>query len=127
MLGDLGIGEDSARRRLLEVWNKIDMLESIDREEVSHAAGRLMPSPVLVSAVTGEGVDDLLGAIEDRLGSADQIVDLTLPATAGKLAHWLHENAEILTRETAENGETRYQVRVDAARKARLEAQLRRL
>ena len=82
---------------------------------------------MLVSAITGEGIDDLMSVIEDRLGSADEIMEVTVPPTAGKLAHWLHENTEILAREVAAGGETHYRVRVDLARRARLAAQLSRL
>jgi GTP-binding protein HflX len=127
VLGDLGIGRENAGRRLLEVWNKVDRLEGLQREEAWHAAGRADPQPVLVSAITGEGINDLMSVIEDRLGSADEIMEVTVPPTAGKLAHWLHENTEILAREVADGGETHYRVRVDLARRARLEAQLSRL
>ncbi len=127
VLTGLGIEPETAGKRVLEVWNKIDRLEPDSREEVTHGARRLDPEPVLVSAVTGEGVDALLATLEDRLGEADEIMDITLPPTAGKLAHWIHENVEVLAREMSDNGETHYRVRVDAARKARLEAQLRQI
>jgi GTP-binding protein HflX len=127
VLASLGMGRENAGRRLMEVWNKIDRLEDLEQEEARHAAGRLDPRPVLVSAVTGEGIDALMAAIEDRLGGQDEILEVTLPPTAGKLAHWLHENTEILARESSANGETHYRVRVDKARKARLEAQLCRV
>jgi GTP-binding protein HflX len=127
VLADLGIGRENAGRKLLEVWNKVDRLEGLQREEAWHAASRADPQPVLVSAITGEGIDDLMSVIEDRLGSADEIMEVTVPPTAGKLAHWLHENTEILAREVAAGGETHYRVRVDLARRARLAAQLSRL
>ena len=82
---------------------------------------------MLVSAATGEGIDGLLVAVEDRLAFAHEIMDVTLPAAAGKLAHWLHQNAEIISRQTTDTGDTMYQVRVDASARARLEAQLRRM
>ena len=127
VLDDLGIDTEAAGSRVLEVWNKIDRLSEVAREETENAARRLDGSPVLVSAVSGEGISALMEAIEARLGAPDEIMELTLPPTAGKLANWLHENAEVLAREPGEMGETRYRVRVDATRKARLEAQLRRL
>ena len=127
VLTGLGIEPETAGKRVLEVWNKVDRLDTDNREQVTHGARRIDPEPVLVSAVTGEGVDALLATIEARLGETDEIMDVTLPPSAGKLAHWLHENVEVLAREMAENGETRYRVRVDSARKARLEAQLRQI
>ena len=125
VLADLGVDEKEAARRVLEVWNKIDRLGAEARDEAENAARRMEQRPVLVSAVSGEGGDALLAEIERRIGSADELIELTLPASAGKLAHWLHENAEIISRETSESGETRFKVRVDAERKARLEALMR--
>jgi GTP-binding protein HflX len=125
VLADLGVDEKEAARRVQEVWNKIDALAPIDRDEVDNQARRMEVPPVLVSAVTGEGVDALLAEIERRVSGRDEIVDVTLPASAGKLAHWLHENAEVISRELDESGQTHYRVRVDAIRKARLEARMR--
>ena len=125
VLSDLGVDEKEAARRVLEVWNKIDCLPSDQRDEMENQARRLDPQPVLVSAITGEGVAALLAEIEQRISGKDEILELTLPPTAGKLAHWLHENAEVIARETDETGATRYKVRVDAERKARLEARMR--
>ncbi len=125
VLADLGVDEKEAARRVQEVWNKIDALPPRERDEVDNQARRMEPPPVLVSAVTGEGVDRLLAEIERRISGRDEIVDVTLPPSAGKLAHWLHENAEVISRELDEAGQTHYRVRVDAIRKARLEARMR--
>ena len=127
VLADLGVGTGSGRAPPLEVWNKIDRLSAEAREELGNSAERQEPRPVLVSAVTGDGLDALLQAIETRLGSAGEIMDVTLPPTAGRLAHWLHQNAEVLSREASETGETHYRVRVDASSRARLEAHLRQI
>ena len=125
VLSDLGIDEKEAARRVQEVWNKIDALDPQARDEIENAARRLEPAPALVSAVSGEGIDNLLAIIEQRLGGADEIVELTVGAQSGKLMNWLHENTEVLAREALESGETRYRIRVDAMRKGRLDAQLK--
>ncbi len=125
VLADLGVDEKEAARRVQEVWNKIDVLPLRERDEVENQARRMVPAPVLVSAVTGEGVDNLLAEIERRISGHDEIVDVSLPPSAGKLAHWLHENAEVISRELDDAGHTHYRVRVDAIRKARLEARMR--
>ena len=125
VLADLGVDEKEAARRVQEVWNKIDALPEIERDEVENQARRMDPPPVLVSAVTGEGVPLLLAEIERRISGHDEIIDVMLPPSAGKLAHWLHENAEVVSREVDEAGQTHYRVRVDAIRKARLEARMR--
>lgn len=125
VLADLGVDEKEAARRVQEVWNKIDVLPPRERDEVENQARRMTPPPILVSAVSGEGVAGLLAEIERRISGHDEVVDVTLPPSAGKLAHWLHENAEVISRQIDEAGHTHYRVRVDAIRKARLDARMR--
>ncbi len=49
------------RPRMIEVWNKIDRLDAAERERLANLAERQPPErrPVLVSALTGEGIDAL--------------------------------------------------------------------
>src|SRR5205823_12581630 len=69
-LGIAGRGEG----RLLEVWNKIDLLDTEARAQVRNQAERQGGAghPVLVSARSGEGLDRLTAEIERRL-AADRI------------------------------------------------------
>ena len=57
ILRELGI-EDESGARLIEVWNKIDQLDGEGRQRLQNLAARQdsVRSPVLVSAVTGEGL-----------------------------------------------------------------------
>ena len=126
VLRDLGIDTVSADSHILEVWNKIDLLTPEHREEAFSAARFKERQPAVVSAVTGEGLDALSTLIDARLGSADILVDVVVPAAAGKLLHWLYENAEILTRETADDGSTRVTIRVSPEKRNQLDAQLKR-
>ena len=73
---DVGEGAGRARhrrrrdRRLIEVWNKIDRLDARTRARSStiwRSGSRRNARPVLVSALTGEGLDALIAAIEARL------------------------------------------------------------
>ncbi len=124
VLAELGVDAAASGDRVLEVWNKLDRVSPEKREELANSARRQPRPPVRVSAITGEGLDGLLAEIEARLGATHQIVELDLPPTAGQLIHWLHENAEVLQRQPCENGSLRYRVRIDEARKAKLEARL---
>src|SRR3712207_6635950 len=95
VLEEIGAGE---RPRLL-VLNKADMLDEERRSEL----GFRHPEGVLVSAVTGEGLDALRDAIERDFRRTLRPVDLLLPyAEGGRLAE-LHDLAGDLERtETAE-------------------------
>jgi GTP-binding protein HflX len=127
VLTGLGVAVAGPEARILEVWNKVDRLDAIQRDELVGAAGRRNEAPpVLVSALTGEGVPALLGEIDRRLSVNDEIVAVTLPASAGGLAHWLHENTEVLERTVADDGALAYRLRVDKAKRGRLDGQLKR-
>jgi GTPase len=126
VLAELGIDTLPADSPILEVWNKIDLLSPVTRAEAMSAAQWVERKPVLVSAATGEGIDTLLDAIDARLGRADAIVELVIPAHQGRLVNWLYEESEVLEREDLESGEVKAQVRIAAEKKERLNAQARR-
>ena len=126
VLFDLGVDVRMADTRVLDVWNKIDRLDADARAALDHEAGRCERAPVLVSAITGAGLDDLRAAIEQRLTSADEELHLELPATAGKLMHWLHENTSVMAHVAQDDGGTHVCVRIGKERRGRLDAQLER-
>ena len=108
-----------------EVWNKIDLLPALTREEATHAARFVERRPVLVSAATGEGIPQLLAAIDGRLGVSDEVLNLVIPAHEGKLIAWLYENGDVLNRESdEETGALKLTLRIAAEKKGRLTAQL---
>jgi GTP-binding protein HflX len=114
VLGELGI--DANDRRLVEVWNKIDQLDDVARAQLTNLAER-QPAErrsALVSALTGEGLDGLTGAIEARLGEKRQTLHLSLDPADGKALSWLYRHAEVLERDMAEDGRLSVTVRADA-------------
>jgi GTP-binding protein HflX len=126
VLAELGIDTLPVEGSILEVWNKIDLLPPMTRQDALHAARFAERRPVLVSAATGEGIDGLLQAIDDRLGEADATLDVVVPAHEGRLLNWLHEEAEVLERESLPGGEVRVRLRIAAEKRERLNAQVRR-
>ena len=85
VLDEIGAGE---RPRLL-VLNKADRIDEDRREELRFRH----PDGILVSALTGEGLDDLGEAIERAFRETLRSVDLLLPfAEGGRLAE-LHDVA----------------------------------
>ena len=124
VLGDLGVDTVAADGRILEVWNKVDLLSPVTRAEAEAAARFRSPAPVLMSAVTGEGVARLLDTIDAKLGVGDEILTLTVPAREGRLLAWMHENADVLSQETRGEGEIVTRVRIASEKKMRLLRQL---
>jgi GTP-binding protein HflX len=126
VLTELGIDTQAAASPILEVWNKIDLLSAQSREQALSAARWVERRPVLVSAVTGEGIEALLQAVDVRLGRADEVVDLVVPAHEGRLINWLYEEAEVLDRSETDAGDVRVRVRIAAEKRERLNSQVRR-
>ena len=91
------IGADE-RPRLL-VLNKVDLVDEAARRELSFRH----PDAVQVSAVTGEGVDDLAQAIEARFIATLRTMELLVPYDEGGSLSELHDVAGEMERsDTAE-------------------------
>ena len=117
VLHQLGIGPES-ESRIIEVWNKIDRFDDDQRNNLHNIAARRDAAhrPHLVSAVTGEGIGDLLAAIEDRLAETRVTLDLTIDAADGAGVSWLHRNTEVLDKDLNE-GRYAMTVRADETKR----------
>lgn len=117
VLRQLGI-DPEAGANVLEVWNKIDRLTPEQRDHLANIAARRPPERrcFLVSAETGEGVDALLAAIEERLAESRVTLMLTIDAADGAGISWLHRNAEVLAK-TLRDGRFDMTVRVDETKR----------
>ncbi len=113
VLRQLGIDADGGRR-IIEVWNKIDRFTPEERENLANIAARRPPERpcFLVSAETGEGIEALLAAIEQRLAATRVTLRLSIDAADGAGISWLHRNTEVLDKHM-ENGRFAMTVRVD--------------
>jgi GTPase len=117
ILQQLGI-DPNAGDKILEVWNKIDRFDDEERANLANIATRRSQERpcLLVSAETGEGVDTLLAAIEDRLAATRTTLDLSIDASDGAGISWLHRHAEVLDKDL-KDGRFNMTVRVDETRR----------
>jgi GTP-binding protein HflX len=96
VLGDLGLAavvEDG----LIEVMNKIDLMDPATRASLVNQAERNTEA-VALSAVTGEGCGGLLRLIERRLDAGVRSVRLDVPLSDGRTLAWIYAHAEVLGR-----------------------------
>jgi GTP-binding protein HflX len=114
VLKELGI--DLALGTVIEVWNKADRLSAIERERLSNLAQRQTPQPLLVSALTGEGIDALKRLIEDRIAETRTTFEVSIDVADGAGASWLYRNAEVLRKSVSDDGHLSMTVRVDPAK-----------
>ena len=104
----------------LLVVNKADAVARLGGE-AGEEARQLMAAhagSVMVSARTGEGIDQLLEAIGDRLRVADRVVELVIPWARGDVLAAVHREGEIVGEEAGEQS-TRIQVVLDDVGRAR--------
>ena len=94
MLEELGAGG----KPLVTALNKIDLLDG-DRW-----AGEEYPSPVPISARTGEGIPELLAAVDAKLQETMTPLRLLLPYHKGDLVSLIHEHGRVEREEYTENG-----------------------
>ena len=101
------IGADDLPQVL--VYNKIDLVEGL-APRLDHIDGGQLPR-AWVSALSRAGIDGLLRAIEERLGSQRVRAELHLPAASGRLRARLHAQGLVAEEQVDEAG---WRIRIDA-------------
>jgi GTP-binding protein HflX len=114
VLRELGI--DPGEGRLIEVWNKIDQLDDEERTRLANVAERQARRPIPVSALTGEGLDRLTVAIENRMSAERVVLDIHLDPADGAGVSWLHRHTEVLAKMLHADGQLAVTVRADQAK-----------
>ena len=89
---------------IVEAWNKIDLLDTEQRTELLDQTEREQ-DVIAVSALTGEGVENLFGMIDTLLTREARTHHFVLPASAGREIAWLHAHGEVIEDEDAGMGE----------------------
>ena len=96
VLRELGLA-DAIEHTMIDVLNKIDRLDQAARDQLLSQAAR-DPRAVPISAVTGEGCEALLTAIDRRLAASRQILDVRLRHRDSSVIAWLYDHGEVLGR-----------------------------
>lgn len=115
VLAGLGLSDELKRVPLLTVYNKIDALNPDEREAL---AGRTGEDAVLVSALSGKGVEALCDQMAIMLRAGTHVHDIRLSSSDGRRVAWLHEHGEVIGRSDDETGVV-LQVRLSDADRAR--------
>ena len=118
VLGD--DGEAEGGKTLVEVWNKIDLVDGEAREILEGQARRLGASAV--SAVTGEGCAELLKRVGGLIDDTPPVA-VRLAASDGEALAWIYRNGRVETREDEAEGGVRLVARLDAQALGRFERQ----
>jgi GTPase len=118
VLEELGAGEE-AGQPMLEVWNKIDLLDPEARDFLDARAERAETGAVAVSAATGEGIDRLTARLATLVDDGP-LVTLALDAADGEGLAWLYRHGRVVSREAGDEAVI-VTARLDASALARFE------
>ncbi len=108
VLAELGVGPQSDPPEgppLVEVWNKIDLIDDPgEREAIVRRAGR--HGALVVSARSGEGTAELKSALLSHFHRNDTVIEVDLghDADAGADAAWLFRHGRVLAERVGEHG-----------------------
>ncbi|MDW4497794.1 GTPase HflX [Sulfitobacter sp. D35] len=100
ILASLGVEDE---RPTFEVWNKVDLVGP-DAAEALRARAARDGDIFTISAITGEGVDDLLAAVTDRLQGVRHRAELRLGFADGKKRAWLFDRDVVEEERQTEDG-----------------------
>ncbi|MEO0929701.1 MAG: GTPase HflX [Pseudomonadota bacterium] len=105
ILQSLGVAEEAP---IIEVWNKIDLLEG-DALDAAQTQAARREDLFAISAITGQGLDPLLAAIPDKLKDPRTSETLHLGFAEGRKRAWLFEAGIVTEDKQIEDG---YQISV---------------
>lgn len=100
VLAELGI-DYAQDERVIEVLNKIDIATQADANEYLRQS-KTDDNITTISAVTGQGIEDLLTRIAHKLAATRKELLYRLPVSDGQAQSWLHRHAEVLKTEYEE-------------------------
>jgi GTP-binding protein HflX len=118
VLSELGLAPEHRETPMLTVFNKIDALDAEQRELLKARTGG---DAIPVSALTGEGLDDLCAAMDIALRAGARVHRFVLPAADGKRLAWLHSHGDVVSEAYDEDGVT-IEVRLSDKDRARFVA-----
>lgn len=100
ILEQLGVADDAP---MIEVWNKLDLLPTDEQEAIQEKAAR-KDDKFAVSAITGQGVEELLDAISAALTDPKTERELLIPFSDGRKRAWLFQEGVVTGEEQTEEG-----------------------
>ena len=120
VLRELDLG-DKVERGLFEVLNKVDRLDPAARERVLNQVAQANAPRIAVSALTGEGCDQLIARLDDVLSLERATVEIKVSLADGARLAWLYRHGDVVERHDDDNF-AHLRVRLDDADLARFQA-----
>lgn len=105
---------------IIEVWNKVDQLDETSLAVLQEKADasrdkETEETAYMVSAVGGQGIEELREGIEAWLSKKDFILNVSIPPKDFHVRAWLHQNGQVMQEQTGEAGECLMSVQLSEA------------
>lgn len=120
ILSSLDVDVDDPKH-IVEVWNKVDLLDSMTLMALEDTARTSINQALTVSALTGQGIDALLSLIERNVSGEMLNIELVLQPDQLSLLDWLYTNAGQVEQTSQEDGCVLVNARLSAEAHRRLE------
>ena len=92
VLQSLGVSKDTP---IIEIWNKIDLVDSETRKSLKNIAKRKTRIQA-ISAINGDGISTLVAELKSKIGPQKFSETLIVPFKFGDRKAWLHENGVVV-------------------------------
>lgn len=126
ILADLGVDAGDTKR-VVEVWNKVDLLDDGNRERLlADGTDANKAPPIAISAITGEGIDALKALIETRMSGELEALTVTVEPAQFGLVDWLYRNGDIVSRIDNEDGSATIALKATHTARQEIESRLHR-
>ena len=103
VLHELGLGDEILEETMIEALNKIDALDESELGVLENQAARSKTPILLMSAISGAGVNDFLAAIDEQLSRFMDVIEVNLDPGDGKSLSWLYDHGEVVSREQGDD------------------------
>ena len=89
------------------------MYTSEQKENISHNHN------VAVSALSGEGINNFLNILDERLAADYKVMQFSVSATDGKTISWIHSNSDVIS-SRLENDKIVFKIRISNSSASKL-------
>ena len=120
VLHNLGLQEIEVNNNYIELLNKADLLDDSTKLNLKNQTLH-KEATVLSSAITGEGSEELLHLIDQKLSEGHCVKNITLSSADGKILSWLYENSQICE-QTSQDDKIILQIKISQAKWAQLKS-----
>jgi GTPase len=126
ILRSLGV-EPNDPAKLIEIWNKVDLLDPQARESariLTGEQGGSGPQKIPVSAITGNGLPELMEAIETKLSGIVEEFDCAIDVRHLGSLDWIYRNSVVTNRVDNEDGSLALTLRTSRQTRVEIEKKL---